>query len=129
MMVVDTSALVAILAGEPEHDAFNEKIATAEKCSLSAANYVETHIVIESRFGDAGTRELALYLHESEMSIVPVDRDQADLARLAYRDFGRGKHEAQLNFGDCFAYALAKRLGAPLLFKGGDFSKTDVMVA
>ena len=129
MMVVDTSALVAILTGEPEHDAFNEKIATAERCALSAANYAETHIVIESRFGDAGTRELALYLHESGISTVPVDRDQADLARLAYKDFGRGKHEAQLNFGDCFAYALAKRLGAPLLFKGGDFSKTNLLIA
>lgn len=129
MMVVDTSALVAVLAGEPEHGIFNEKIAAAERCALSAANYAETHIVIESRLGDAGTRELALYLHESGIAIVPVDRDQADLARLAYKDFGRGKHEAQLNFGDCFAYALAKRLGAPLLFKGGDFSKTDLLVA
>lgn len=129
MIVVDTSVLVAILAGEPQRDEFNEKIASAESCALSAANYVETHIVIESRFGEAGTRELALYLYESGMSIVPVDRDQADLARLAYLDFGRGKHAAALNFGDCFAYALAKRLGAPLLFKGNDFSRTDVMSA
>lgn len=129
MTVVDTSALMAILSGEPEHDVFNEKIAAAETCAISAANYVETHIVIESRLGDAGTRELALYLHESGMNVMPVDRDQADLARLAYKHFGRGKHPAGLNFGDCFAYALAKRLGASLLFKGNDFSKTDVKAA
>ena len=129
MMVVDTSALVAILSGEPEHDVFSEKIATVERCSLSAANYVETHIVVEARFGDAGTRELSLYLHESGLAVVPVDRDQADLARMAYKAFGRGKHEASLNFGDCFAYALAKRLGAPLLYTGEDFSKTDVLSA
>lgn len=129
MIVLDTSALVAVLAGEPEQEEFNGKIAVADGCLLSAANYVETHIVIAARLGEAGTRELALYLHESQTVIVPVDRDQADLARLAYREYGRGAHPADLNFGDCFAYALAKRTGAPLLFKGTDFSRTDLLVA
>lgn len=129
MIVVDTSALVAVLSGEPEEDAFNERIATADRCLLSAANYVEAHIVIESRLGEAGTRELALYLHESGTVVVPVDRDLADLARIAFKEFGKGRHAAALNFGDCFSYALAKRVGAPLLFKGDDFSKTDLVLA
>ena len=128
-MVVDTSALIAILAGEDEQDEFNERIATVRSCTISAANYAETHIVTDSRLGEEGTRELTLYLHEAGIKVVPVDRDQADLARLAYREFGRGKHKASLNFGDCFAYALAKRQGVPLLYKGQDFSHTDVLSA
>ena len=129
MMVVDTSALVAILTGEPDRRAFNEKIAAAGRGSISAATYVETHIVIETRYGDDGTRELTLFLHESGITVVPVDRDQADMARLAYKKYGRGKHPAALNFGDCFSYALAKRLGVPLLYKGDDFTKTDLLAA
>lgn len=128
-MVVDTSALVAILAGEPEQQTFNEKIAAADRCSISTGTYLEAHIVIGARYGEQGTRELALFLHEADMGVVPVDRDQADLARLAYEKYGRGKHAASINFGDCFAYALAKRLGAPLLCKGDDFPKTDVLIA
>lgn len=129
MIVIDTSALFAILAGEPEQDEFNDRIAVADRCMMSAATYAETHIVVERRMGEVGTRELALYLHEAGMSIELVDRDQADLARVAYRTFGRGKHAAALNFGDCFSYALAKRLGVPLLYKGDDFSKTDILRA
>lgn len=129
MMVVDTSALFAILAGEPEQDEFNDRIAVTERCMISAVTYAETHIVVERRLGEAGTRELALYLHEAGMSIEQVDRDQADLARAAYRTFGRGRHAAGLNFGDCFSYALAKRLGSPLLYKGDDFSRTDILRA
>ena len=128
MIVVDTSALVAVLSGESERDDFNEKIAAGD-CCISAASYVEAHIVMEARYGETGSRELSLYLHEANMRIVPVDRDQADLARLAFRNFGKGRHGASLNYGDCFSYALAKRLGAPLLFKGDDFSRTDVLVA
>jgi len=128
-MVVDTSALFAILAGEPEQDEFNDRIAVTERCMISAVTYAEPHIVVERRLGEAGTRELALYLHEAGMSIEQVDRDQADLARAAYRTFGRGRHAAGLNFGDCFSYALAKRLGSPLLYKGDDFSRTDILRA
>jgi ribonuclease VapC len=127
--VIDTSVLVAILAGEPEQDAFNEKIASVGGCALSAANYVETHIVIEARFGETGTRELDLYLYGSAMKIIPVDREQAGLAGLACREFGRGNHPAALNCGDCFSYALAKWLETPLLFKGDDSSKTGLLCA
>ncbi len=129
MIVVDTSALVAILSGEPEQDEFNRKIVSAGRCGISAANYLETHIVLEARLGEAATRELMLYLHEADMEVVAVDRDQADLARVAYRSFGKGRHRAALNFGDCFAYALARLRGAPLLFKGIDFSLTDIPAA
>lgn len=129
MIVVDTSALIAILAGEPEQASFNEKIAAADRCSLSIGTYLETHIVIGARYGEAGTRELTLFLHEAEIDLVPVDRDQADLARLAYMKYGRGRHPASLNYGDCFAYALAKVLNAPLLYTGDDFDKTDLLTA
>lgn len=129
MMVIDTSAIVAILAGEPEGTEFNEKIAASTECFVSAATYVEAHIVIAARSGEAGTRELALYLHEAGMTVVPVDRDQADIARTAYRTFGNGRHSASLNVGDCFSYALAKRLGAGLLYKGEDFARTDLIAA
>lgn len=129
MMVIDTSAIIAILAGEPEGTEFDQKIVASTECLVSAATYVEAHIVIEARTGEAGTRELALYLHEAGMTIIPVDRDQADIARAAYRVFGKGRHPASLNFGDCFSYALAKRLGAPLLYKGEDFARTDLIAA
>lgn len=126
MIVLDTSALVAVLTGEPERDEFNRKIAAASRTSISAANYVEAHIVVKAKLGEAGTGELSLYLHEAGTEVMAVDRDQADLARLAYAKYGRGAHRAALNFGDCFAYALATRLGAPLLYQGTGFSLTDV---
>lgn len=129
MIVLDTSALVAILTGEPEGDDFNRKIASASRTSISTANYVEAHIVVKAKLGEAGTGELSLYLHEAGTEIMAVDRDQADLARLAYAKYGRGAHRAALNLGDCYAYALAIRLGAPLLYKGTDFSLTDVATA
>jgi ribonuclease VapC len=128
-MVIDTSALVAILAGEPESDEFNTLIAEAGDCSMTAATYAETHIVIDARYGGVGTRELSLFLIEAQVQVVPVDRDLADLARFAYRRYGRGRDKAQLNFGDTFSYALAKRTGQPLLFKGSDFEHTDVLPA
>jgi ribonuclease VapC len=128
-MVIDTSALIAILLDEPERRDCNEKIEADPKRLLSAASFVETALVIESRSGEAGGRELDLLLFRADVQIVPVDADQAEIARRAFRQYGRGNHPAGLNFGDCFAYALVKTTGEPLLFKGDDFAQTDVMPA
>ena len=125
-MVIDTSALLAILQDEPERRGFNEAIESAETRSISAANFVETSVVVESRYGPEGVRDLDLFLSKAEINVIPVDLDQAFLARKAFAQYGRGKHPAGLNFGDCFSYALSVLLGEPLLFKGDDFSKTDV---
>ena len=125
-MVIDTSALVAILLGEPERARFIPRITDDRTRLISAASLLETAIVIESRKTDAGPRELDLFVYRSELEIVPVDAEQVAIARLAHRTYGKGRHPAALNFGDCFAYALAKATGEPLLFKGDDFAKTDV---
>lgn len=125
-MVLDTSALLAILQGEPERRAFIEAIQDAESCLLSTANLVETSIVIEARFGAEGTRDLDLFVKRAGIELVPVDADQAEIARRGFSRFGKGRHRAAMNFGDCFAYALATSLGASLLFKGDDFRHTDV---
>lgn len=125
-MVIDTSALIAILLDEPERRAFNERIEAAQRRLLSAVSLVETALVIESRVGEAGGRELDLFIHRAGIEVAPADLEQAELARHAFRTYGKGRHRAGLNFGDCFAYALAKATGEPLLFKGGDFSLTDV---
>lgn len=127
-MVIDTSALLAILQDEPERRAFNEAIESADARSISAATFVETSIVIESRYGAEGLRDLDLLLAKAAVDLVAVDAEQADLARTAFSRFGKGRHPAGLNFGDCFSYALAKSLAEPLLYKGGDFSLTDVGV-
>ena len=128
-MVIDTSALVAILLDEPERRAFNEKIEADPRRLLSAVTFVETALVIEARVGEAGGRELDLFLHRAGVETVPVDADQAEIARRAFRRYGRGRHPAGLNFGDCFAYALVKTTGEPLLFKGDDFGRTDIVAA
>jgi ribonuclease VapC len=128
-MIIDTSALVSILDQEPEAERFVRSIATASERMLSAANLVETGIVMQTRRGDEAARDLDLLLAKLNVNIVPVSAKHADLARKAFRRFGRGRHSAQLNFGDCFAYALAKDNSAPLLFKGNDFAKTDIAVA
>ena len=96
---------------------------------LSAANLVETGIVMQVRRGDEADRDLDLLLAKLKIDIIPVSGKQANLARRAFRHYGRGRHPAKLNFGDCFAYALAKESSAPLLFKGNDFSQTDIMIA
>lgn len=121
-MVVDTSALLAILMGEPERRPLNEKIARSGGCLISAGSYLETTIVIEARFGYEGVRDLEFYRQAAGLTIVPFDAEQVELASRAYATYGKGKHRAGLNFGDCFAYALAKLRGEPLLFKGDDFS-------
>jgi ribonuclease VapC len=125
-MVIDTSAVLAILSDEPERRAFNEAIEAADSRSLSVASFVEVSIVIEARFGAEGVRHLDRLLERADVTVVPVDLEQGRLARQAWSRFGKGRHEAGLNFGDCFSYALAQFLGEPLLFKGEDFSRTDV---
>ena len=128
-MVLDTSALIAVLQSEPEADALVAALEAAAVLRISAATLVESGMVMQARYGDAGERELDLLLHRLQVDIVPVTVEHAELARRAFRHFGKGRHPAALNFGDCFAYALAMALREPLLFKGGDFSRTDVPVA
>ena len=125
-MVIDTSAIVAILQNKPEQDAFIEAIESADICLISAASFIEASIVILTRYGMDGILDLDLFMAKAGIEISSVDSDQANIARRAFRDFGRGRHPAELNFGDCFSYALAKSLDLPLLFKGNDFSKTDI---
>jgi ribonuclease VapC len=125
-MVIDTSALLAILQGEPERRAFNEAIEAADSRSLSAASFVEVSIVIEARFGAEGVGHLDRFLERAGVNVVPLDVEQGKRARLAWSRFGKGRHQAALNVGDCFSFALAQVLGEPLLFKGEDFSRTDV---
>lgn len=128
-MVLDTSAVLAILFDEPESAAIREAIERDSTRLFSAASLLETSIVIESRFGEAGGRELDLLLFRAEIEIVPVDRDQTEIARSAYRAYGKGRHIASLNYGDCFSYALSRHSGEPLCFKGKDFEATDVVSA
>jgi len=128
-MIIDTSALVAVLDQELEAERIVRTLASAPERILSAANLVEVGIVIQARRGDDGARDLDLLLAKLRVDIEVVTANQADIARKAFRRYGRGRHAANLNFGDCFAYALAKDTSAPLLFKGDDFGQTDVMVA
>ena len=127
-MVIDTSALIAILQDEPERARFNRTIEAADRCAMSVASFVETSLIIESRLGAEGIRDLDLFIAKAGIELVPVDVHQAHVARNAFRDFGKRRHPAGLNYGDCFAYALAKTLDEPLLCKGNDFSLTDVVV-
>ena len=127
-MVIDTSALAAIFFGEPERQKFLSAITSAPTRMLSTATILETGIVLESRLGDAAGREFDLFVIRANLQIMPVDAEQAELARSAWRRFGKGRHPAALNYGDCFAYALAKWTGEPLLAKGTDFAATDVVV-
>lgn len=125
-MVIDTSAVLAILLDEPERRRFNQAIEAAATRSISVASWVEVSMVIEARKGAEGLRDLDLLIERARVEIVPVDREQGRLARRAFSLFGKGRHSAGLNYGDCFAYALARHLSEPLLFKGDDFGKTDV---
>lgn len=125
-MIVDSSALLAIVLDEPEAAAYATAIAAAARPRMSVANWVESFLVVERRGPEALTVRLEAILRRSGMDLVPVSVAQASTARDAWRRFGRGRHRARLNYGDCFAYALAKTEGAPLLFKGEDFSQTDI---
>ncbi|OBI22123.1 ribonuclease VapC [Mycobacterium sp. E2327] len=128
-MVIDTSALIAMLTDEPEAERFEAVVEADPVRLMSTASYLETAIVIEVRFGEPGGRELDLWLHRAGVDLVGFDVDQADAARVAYRRYGKGRHRAGLNYGDCFSYALAKISGQPLLFRGDDFTHTDIGVA
>ena len=126
-MVLDTSSILAILLGESEATIFAELISKDQKRLLSAGTALELMIVIEARKGEVGGRELDLFLHRAKIDIVPFDSEQAEIARQAWRSYGKSNHPAGLNLGDCFAYALAKISGESLLFKGNDFNQTDVL--
>jgi len=128
-VIVDSSAVLAILFREPGFEVFLRAILDSRSCSISAASLVEVSIVIDSRGGDAVIRQWDEFLRVSGMSVVAFTAEQAFIARRAYSDYGKGRHPAGLNFGDCFSYALAKATGEPLLFKGEDFRLTDVRAA
>ena len=129
-MIVDTSAVIAILRTEPEAAAFVEAIEAADAVRISAASYVEMGAVVDSLRNPSESRRFDEFLREAEVQLEPVSSEQAYLARAAYRDFGKGSsHPARLNYGDCFAYALAKARREPLLYKGGDFALTDIRSA
>ena len=128
-MVVDTSALIAILFGEPEALTFTRSIADASRKLMGVLNALETGIVVEARKGEAGGRELDLLIHRAQIEIVAMNADQSELARAAWRKYGNKSHPAGLNIGDCCAYALAKYSEEPLLFKGNDFNQTDIQSA
>jgi len=128
-MVIDTSAIVALLGSELDAELFEDAIAGATTACMSAGTALECSLVLEGRYGAPGAEKLERLITEQEFEIVPFDGEQLLLARVAFRRFGRGRHRAQLNFGDCFAYALAKARGLPLLFKGEDFAQTDVVSA
>ena len=127
-MVIDTSAVLAIFLAEPERKPFLDSILQAETRMISAATVLETGIVLEARRGESAGREFDLFVVRANLQIVPVDSEQPEIARSAWRKYGKGRHPAALNFGDCFAYALAKALGEPLLAKGTDFAGTDIEV-
>ena len=125
-MVIDTSALIAILLWEQEAESFATAIGKSPKRLISAVSALETGIVIEAKKGEPGGREFDLLLHRARIEIVSMNVEQFEIARTAWRIYGKGNHPAGLNIGDCCAYALAKYAGEPLLFKGEDFLKTDI---
>ena len=128
-MILDTSALAAIFFGEPEATLYTELIHAADRCLISAANFLELSIVIEGQIGPDAGRQCDIFFRRAGIVIEPFTVEQAYLARQAFLDFGKGRHAAGLNFGDCFSYALAKLTGEPLLFKGEDFKQTDITPA
>jgi ribonuclease VapC len=128
-MIIDTSAVLAILQDEPERRRFNEAIEAAAIVRMSTASYVETSIIVEARFGAEGLQTFDRFIEVAGIELEAVDAKQARTARAAYSSYGKGRHQARLNFGDCFSYALAWVLGEPLLFKGDDFSRTDIVPA
>jgi ribonuclease VapC len=125
-MILDTSAILAILQSEPERREFVEALDSSDRRAMSVATFIECSIVLTARRGPDAVRDLDLFIAKSAIELVPVDLDQANSARRAHRNFGKGHHPAGLNFGDCFAYALSDLTGDPLLYKGNDFSRTDV---
>lgn len=125
-MVIDTSAPVAVLFGQPEAEDFAAAIEQDPVRLISAASVLETSLVIESELGEEGGRERDLLLMKSAVETIPFNAEQLTIAREAFRRYGKGRHPAALNYGDCFGYALSEATGEPLLFNGEDFSRTDV---
>ena len=125
-MIIDTSALLAIVLGEPDAGRYEDAIAAAWPRRMSAIALLEAAMVVESRGGAKAGHELDVLLEKAAVELVPVTSEHANAARRAWRRFGKGNHRAALNFGDCFAYALAKTTGEPILFKGKDFTHTDI---
>jgi ribonuclease VapC len=125
-MVVHTSALLAIFFAEPETSQFLGAIIQGDTRYISAAKVLEAGIVLEARRGESAGREFDLFLHHAKLEVGPVDLNQIEIARVAWRKYGKSRHPAGLNFGDCFAYALAKVLDQPILFKGDDFTHSDI---
>ena len=128
-MILDSSALLAVLNRESDADLFQDAILTASPRRMSVANMLEATIVVEGRGGAEAGRELDAFLEHAEIEPAPVTVEQLEAARRAWRHFGKGRHPAALNFGDCFAYALAQVTGEPLLYKGEDFARTDIPAA
>ena len=128
-MILDSSSLIAILASEPDSELYVQAISSAPRCRISAGSFIELSIVLESQFPIEVQQQCEALFRRVGIEIEPVTAGQAYLARQAFHDFGKGRHPAGLNFGDCFAYALAKDTGEPLLFKGNDFKRTDIVCA
>jgi ribonuclease VapC len=128
-VIIDTSAMVAILYREPEATAFIQRIHDADICRISVATWVELAMVIESQLGPDGMRQAEAFFRRAGITIEPVTVAHGEFARQAFLDFGKGRNKAGLNYGDCFSYALAKATGEPLLFKGNDFALTDIVAA
>jgi ribonuclease VapC len=128
-MIVDSSVVIAVLRGESDAAEIAAALERADICRMSAVTYVETAVVTDSNRNPVLSRRLDDLLHDSRIQVESVTPRQAEIARYAYRDFGKGRHKAGLNLGDCFAYASAKATGEALLFKGDDFNHTDVEVA
>ena len=128
-MIVDTSAIIAILFNEKDAKNYATALTDADSCRLSAATFVEAAIVVEAQTRNNGSHQLDALLRRAGIDIEPFTVEQAHIARQAFADFGKGRHPAGLNYGDCFSYALAKATGEPLLFKGEDFKKTDILAA
>jgi ribonuclease VapC len=128
-MILDTSALTAIFFGEPEAARYAQLIRDAGRCLISVPNFVELCMVVEGQMGSDAGRQLDVFFRRARIVIEPFTVEHGHLARQAFLDFGKGRHPAGLNFGDCFAYALAKATGEALLFKGRDFSQTDIPAA
>ncbi len=125
-MIVDTSVIIAILKDEQEAASISAILSRSRDCRMSAVSYVEAAVVVDSNQNPVLSRRFDDLLRDAEISVEPVTLNQARIAREAYRDFGKGRHRAGLNFGDCFSYALAKEKGEALLFKGDDFRHTDI---
>jgi len=128
-MIIDTSAIIAILFEEDDAISYAKAITEADSCRISAATFVETAIVVEAQTRNNGGRQLDAFIRRAGIVIEPVTEEQAHIARQAFIDFGKGRHAAGLNYGDCFSYAISKASREPLLFKGKDFAKTDLSPA